>query len=137
MDMSQAFAQLNWLAIIASTISAFVIGGLWYGPLFGKSWMAENNLTEEQLNARNMAMVFALAFFLSFIAAFNLAMFLGNQVDAVSGAAAGFFAGFGWVACFTGIQYLFEMRSFKLFLINAGYSTVALTIMGAILGAWH
>jgi hypothetical protein len=37
---------------------------------------------------------------------------------------------------FTGIQYLFEMRSLLLFLINAGYSIVTLTAMGAILGAW-
>ena len=31
---------------------------------------------------------------------------------------------------------LFERKSFKLFLINAGYSIVALTVMGVIIAAW-
>jgi hypothetical protein len=53
------------------------------------------------------------------------------------GAFYGFLAGFGWVATFIGTHYLFERRSLKLFLINAGYSIVALTIMGLIIGAWR
>ena len=33
-------SELNWLAILAATIAGFVIGGLWYGPLFGNAWVA-------------------------------------------------------------------------------------------------
>ena len=29
---------VNWLAVIAAALSMFVIGGLWYGPLFAKPW---------------------------------------------------------------------------------------------------
>ena len=36
-----------------------------------------------------------------------------------------------------GIVALFERRSLKYVLINGGYLTVALTAMGAILGAWR
>jgi hypothetical protein len=36
-----------------------------------------------------------------------------------------------------GVTYLFENKSLRLFLINAGYHGVAFTIMGTILGAWH
>jgi hypothetical protein len=36
-----------------------------------------------------------------------------------------------------GVTYLFEHRSLKLFLINAGYQVVTFTVMGAILGAWR
>jgi hypothetical protein len=64
-------------------------------------------------------------------------MFIGPQADAAFGATAGFLAGIGWVATMIGIHYLFERRSLAHFLINAGYSTVALTIMGIILGAWQ
>jgi len=52
------------------------------------------------------------------------------------GAMWGFLAGFGWVATFVGTHYLFERRSLTLFLINAGYSIVALTVMGTIIAAW-
>ena len=77
------------------------------------------------------------AFVLGLVSAVNLAMFLGEEADMSSGAFYGFLAGFGWVATFVGTHYLFERKSFKLFLINAGYSVVALTIMGLIIGAWR
>lgn len=83
-----------------------------------------------------MIKIFGLAFFLAFIASINLAMFLGEEKNVGMGAFWGFLAGFGWVATFVGTHYLFERRSFTLFLINAGYSIVALTVMGAILVAW-
>lgn len=126
----------NWLGVIVATISAFVLGGIWYGPLFGKAWMEAFNITEEDMAKRNMPKVFGLAFLLSLIAAFNLAMFLGPEADIGFGTAAGFAAGFGWVGMFLGILYLFENRSFKAWAVNAGYCTVALTLMGLILGAF-
>lgn len=130
--------QLNYLAIIVAALSSFLIGGIWYSPaVFGMAWMKENGLTEEKLKERNIPKVFGLAFLLSLIASFNLVMFLGPDTDASSGTFYGFLAGIGWVATFVGTHYLFEKKSFKLFLINAGYSVVALTVMGLILGAWR
>lgn len=130
--------QVNWLAVIVAALSTFLIGGLWYSPaVFGKAWMKENGFTEESMKGGNMAKIFGLAFLLGFIASINLAMFLGNETDATMGAFYGFLAGFGWVATFVGTHYLFERKSFKLFLINAGYSIVALTVMGVIIGAWR
>ena len=128
---------LNYWAVLVSALSTFLIGGIWYSPaVFGKTWMRENGFTEEELKKGNMAKIFGLSFVLGLVAAINLAMFLGDQMDAAMGAFYGFLAGFGWVAMFIGTHYLFERKSFKLFLINAGYSIVALTIMGLIIGAW-
>lgn len=130
--------QLNIWAVLASALSTFLIGGLWYSPaVFGKAWMKENGFTEESMKNSNMAKIFGLAFFLSLIAAVNLAMFLGPETNVGLGAFYGFLAGFGWVATFVGTHYLFERKSFKLFLINAGYSVVSLTVMGVIIGAWR
>ena len=36
-----------------------------------------------------------------------------------------------------GVTYLFERRSLRLWLLNAGYVTLAFMVMGGILGAWH
>lgn len=130
-------AQLNYFAIIVSALSTFMIGGLWYSPaVFGKAWMKENGFKEEDMKGGNMVKIFGLAFLLALISAVNLAMFMGPENDPAMGAMWGFLAGAGWVATFVGTHYLFERRSFKLFLINAGYSIVALTIMGIILSAW-
>lgn len=130
--------EVNWLAVLVSALSVFLIGGLWYSPaVFGKAWMKENGFTEESMKGSNMAKIFGLAFVLGLISSINLAMFLGPDTDATMGAFYGFLAGFGWVATFVGTHYLFERKSFKLFLINAGYSVVSLTVMGTIIGAWR
>jgi len=129
--------QLNYLAIVAAAISTFIIGGLWYSPaVFGKAWMRENGFKEEDMKKGNMVKIFGLAFVLGLIAALNLAMFMGPENNPTMGALWGFLAGAGWVATFVGTHYLFERKSFTLFLINAGYSIVALTIMGVIIAAW-
>ncbi len=129
--------QFNIWAVLVAALSTFLIGGIWYSPaVFGKAWMKENGFTEESLKNGNMAKIFGLAFVLGLIAAVNLAMFLGKEVTVGLGAFYGFLAGFGWVATFVGTHYLFERKSFRLFLINAGYSVVALTVMGVIIGAW-
>lgn len=129
--------QLNIWAVLVAALSTFLIGGLWYSPaVFGKAWMRENGFTEEGLKNSNTAKIFGLALLLAVIAAVNLAMFMGPENKPEMGALWGFLAGFGWVATFVGTHYLFERKSFTLFLINAGYSVVALTIMGVILAAW-
>jgi hypothetical protein len=132
------FSKLNYFAIVVSAVSAFALGGLWYSPaVFGVAWMRENGFTKESLQGGNMMKIFGVSFILALVASINLAMFLGPSADLAFGAFAGFAAGLGWVATQIGTHYLFERKSFTLFLINAGYSTVSLTIMGLILGAWH
>jgi hypothetical protein len=129
--------QFNIWAVLVAALSTFLIGGLWYSPaVFGKAWMRENGFTEESMKGANMVKIFGLAFFLALVASFNLTMFMGPENRPEMGAFWGFLEGFGWFATFIGTHYLFERRSFKLFLINAGYSIVSLTIMGVILAAW-
>jgi hypothetical protein len=53
------------------------------------------------------------------------------------GATAGFLAGFGCVAMGIGIVAIFERRPVSYVLVNGGYLTVALVVMGAILGGWR
>ena len=133
--MSTAFANINWLSVTLAAVSAFLLGGIWYGPVFGKAWMIEFGFTEEDLKKRNPGKTFGISLILSFIAALNLEMFIGADADIAFGGMAGFMAGLGWVAALLGIIYLFEMRSLKAFIINGGYCILALTLMGIILGA--
>jgi len=131
------FHTLNFWAILVAALSAFLIGGLWYSPvLLGGAWKNVNGFGSDSQGAG--LKVFILAFMLSLVMAVNLAMFLNDPKTTLAwGATAGFLAGFGWVAMGIGIVALFERRSLKYVLINGGYLTVALTAMGAILGAWR
>ncbi|HEY1657283.1 MAG TPA: DUF1761 domain-containing protein [Candidatus Sulfotelmatobacter sp.] len=131
--------HINWLAVVAAAVSTFVLGGLWYSPfLFGRVWMAVNNLNEADLAKSNMGKIFGLSFVLALIMAANLAAFLAEpKTTALWGATAGFLAGFGWVALSIATIALFERRSWKYVLINGGYMTVSFVIMGLIIGAWR
>ena len=81
MDMN----SINWLAVLVAGISAFVLGGVWYSPLlFGKAWMSENKLTEEDVKKGNATKIYGWAFVLSLIMAANLAMFLADTPEEAS-----------------------------------------------------
>ncbi|MEO9483569.1 MAG: DUF1761 domain-containing protein [Ekhidna sp.] len=136
MDLTTALQNINWLSVIIAAISTFLVGGIWYGPLFGKAWMQAFGYTEEYLKRRSIPKTFGGSLLLAFVASLILEMFIGPEADIVFGTMAGFFAGIGWVATFLGILYLFEMQSLKVYLINAGYCVLSLTLMGLILGSW-
>ncbi|MDP2036381.1 MAG: DUF1761 domain-containing protein [Ignavibacteria bacterium] len=134
--MESAQMHINYLAVVVVTIIAFILGGLWYGPLFGKAWMKETGITEEDAKKSNIIKVFGLSIFLNIVIALNLSVFLGAKADLQFGLFAGLATGLGWVSASIGIMYLFSQKSLKLFLIDAGYQTVIYAMMGAILGAW-
>ena len=131
--------SFNYLAILVATVSTFLLGGLWYSPvLFGNAWMKEMGFTPESCKAAGgTGRIMGVSFVLELIMAVNLAAFLGAKASLAFGLFAGAAAGFGWVALAFGVTYLFERKSLRLFFINAGYHGAALTIMGAIIGAWN
>ncbi len=135
MDIS----TLNWAAVIVAALSNFMLGGLWYSPLlFGKAWQKENKLSDEELKKGNALRIFGFSFLWSVVMSFNLAMFLNDaRTDVAWGMSAGFLAGFGWIAMAIFTIGLFERRSTRYMLINAGYMVASFLIMGLILGAWR
>lgn len=132
------FALINWLAVIAAALSAFLVGGIWYSPaLFANAWMVDSNLDPEVLKASNKGRAFGMTAVFSLIMAVNLAMFLADAKTDVSwGATAGFLAGV-WTFSAIAIHSLFELKSWRLIFINGGYSVVSLTLMGLIIGWWR
>ena len=132
--------DLNWLAVAAAAVSSFLLGGLWYSPvLFEKTWNRESGRPVDQgpKQARHPAIVFGIAFLLALFAAFVFALFLPPHADIAYGTKAGLAVGFCWVATSFGINYAFAQRSFKLWLIDAGYHTLQFVLYGVILTAWR
>jgi Protein of unknown function (DUF1761) len=131
-------ANVNWLAVLVSTISSFIIGAIWYSRvLFGKVWAKSNNLTDEQIRAGNKAKIFGVSFLCIFFAAVNLGFFLADpSINAMTGTFYGFLTGFGWVLPAFGVVAMFELKSWTWILINGFYWVVSFTVMGLIFGVW-
>ena len=130
MDLTTALQNINWLSVAIAAISSFIIGGIWYGPLFGNAWMTAFGYKEEDLKKRSIPKTFGLSLLLALFASLILEMFIGPEANMIFGTMAGFFAGIGWVATFLGILYLFEMQTMKVYLINAGYCVISLLLWG-------
>lgn len=127
--------EVNWIAVGLCAVSSLVLGAIWYSPaLFARQWQTAAGLSEEQASSGNMGVIFGMAFLLSLVAAAVFAMFLGKEMSLGAATAAGFAAGLCWVAASYGINYLFERRPMRLWLINGGYHTLQFTLFGLILG---
>jgi len=130
------FSSINYLAVLVAAVSAFMVGGIWYGPLFSKSWQALMGLSDEQLQSGHPALVFGPALLLTLIQATALAALMGPDAGAIAGMVTAVSVAVLFVATAFGVNYLFARHPRKLFFIDAGYIVVEFAVMGLILGAW-
>jgi hypothetical protein len=123
----------NLLAILVAAATGFLIGGLWYGPLFGKAWMAEHGFTEEQLRGSNMIKIYGLTFAFSVLSAVflgHLLAFFDTNTRSTLMISVGI--SLGYIIPAIGTNYLFSRKSGKLFSIDAGYWIVFYAAMGLV-----
>lgn len=138
MDLTFPTATNSYLAVLVAAVATYVLRTLWYSPAFlGKLWIAASGLTEESATKGHSGLIFGASFLLELVAAFVLAMFISTDATFTFGLQTGFLAGLFWVGTALGVVYLFERRPLRLWLLNAGFMTLAFTVMGGILGAWH
>ena len=126
-------ANANLLAILVAAAAGFLVGGLWYGPLFGKAWMAENGFTEDGLKNANMLKIYGLTFAFSVVSAVflgHLLAFFDTGPRSTMMISTGI--ALGYIVPAIGTNYLFARKSGKLFAIDAGYWVVFYAAMGAV-----
>jgi hypothetical protein len=137
MDLTTSFAQINWLSVIVSALAAFAVGGLWYSPvLFGNVWQKLIKVSQEEMKNANIPLIFGSTFILNIVGAIALDLFIGPQASVSIGLMSGLLISVVWIGTSLAINYLYSRKSFKLFLIDAGYYIAFYCIMGIILGAW-
>lgn len=140
--------DINWLSILAAAVASLVIGFLWYGPLFGKAWMAASGMTEEKIKGGNMALIFGLSFVFGCLLAFSMwaQVMVGGGGGEIHGQAPyltfkhgafhGMIMGLFVILPVLGTIALYERKSITYVLIAVGYWTVTLATMGGIINAW-
>jgi hypothetical protein len=127
-------ANANLLAIFVAAAAGFLVGGIWYGPLFGKTWMAELGFTEDELKNANMLKIYGLTFAFSVLSAVFLGHLLAHFGDMSARSTMMISTGIalGFIVPAIGTNYLFSRKSGKLFAIDAGYWIVFYAAMGAV-----
>ena len=129
---------MAYLEVLIGGLAAFLLGFGWYTALFGKAWQAESGVTDEQAQS-GMAMTHGLAFVMMCIICFYInSMFNYHDIAEqtfVHGAFHGVMIGALIAAPAVAINYLYQKKSLKLFLIDAGYVLAFCALSGGVMGA--
>ncbi len=134
--------SLNYLAIVVGIIINQALGAAWYGA-WGKPWMAEVGLTQEDMEAMKGTAQQWYPYVVAIVSALILIVGLAVLIqgmgaeDFVGGLILGLLASIGFIATSYATTYSFESRSLKLFLINSGYPVISYAIIGVLLAVWQ
>lgn len=128
---------LQFLPVLFAGAAVVVLGFIWYHPrVFGTAWMRMIGTTPEQAEAGKkkmplMALIGLLAaMWLAWVMSYVLQAF--GVFDWIGAIDVSFWLWVGFVAPIMLGVVLWEHKSFKLYLINAGYWLVAMLIIGVL-----
>jgi hypothetical protein len=79
-NQKQLIMEISFGILGLAALVPMVIGFVWYGPLFGKTWMEEMGFTEASLKEANMFVIMGLSLVLSFILAIMVQVLVIHQL---------------------------------------------------------
>lgn len=134
--------SINYVAVIVCAVAIFFTGSVWFSALFGKIWVHElsrHNVTIQAPSSAQLALCMGLTFLQNNIMAFAMACLvaLTHSTTFESGLILGIIAALGFAAPAIGGVFTWEIRSVKLFLIDAGYPVVGIIVSAIILSVWR
>ncbi|MBI4257092.1 DUF1761 domain-containing protein [Candidatus Uhrbacteria bacterium] len=130
--------EVNYLSVLVAALSSMVLGSLWYGPLFGKKWMALMGFTKEKMeqDKPNMGKLYATQAVASLVMAYVLFHFTfpaQNLSEALEWTA---WIWLGFVATITLGNVLWGGRPKELWILENAYHLLSLLVMTAIMYNW-
>lgn len=139
--------EINYLAVLVAAVASMIVGWAWFGPLFGKRWIALSGISMPETMTpevkagmnKSYALMFVGSLVMSFVLAHALALASAtlNTGGLSGGLIGGFWNWLGFVAPVLLGPVLWEGKPWKLWVLNAGYYLVALCVMGVILSLWR
>ncbi|HTH54994.1 MAG TPA: DUF1761 domain-containing protein [Cyclobacteriaceae bacterium] len=135
--------QINMMAVIVAVVANFIVGFIWYTPLFGKAWATEKGFdTSVKPAAGDLAkgMIFMVIgnFLMAYVFAHNMAAWSyvpgADQMSASSNImSASIFTWLGFYLPMDLGGVAWEKHSWKLFGINTGYHFIMVLVAAVIL----
>lgn len=135
--------HINMTAILVAVVANFILGFLWYTPLFGKSWAKEMGFdmsVKPPAGALAKGMIFMVIgnFFLAYVFAHNIAAWNyvpgikeTSEISKIMNSTI-----FTWLGFYLPVDLgavAWENKSWKLFGINTSYHFMMLLVASAIL----
>jgi hypothetical protein len=139
--------EINIVPVLIAVVANFILGFLWYTPLFGKAWAREMGFdtsvkpTGAQL-AKGMTIMVIGNFLLAYVFAHNIAAwgFVPGMEDMSTTAkmmSAVFFTWLGFYVPGDLSRVAWENKSWKLFFINTSYHFMMLLVAAAVIYNWN
>ena len=133
--------HVNLLAVGASAVASMIIGSIWYGPLFGKTFIAAMGMDkwspEKQAHMKkSMTLTYVWQFIASLVMFYVFARFVVglNLLSVLGGVTTAFWVWIGFVVPLKLGDALWGGKM-TLFWIGIGASGVTLLATGLIIGA--
>jgi hypothetical protein len=135
--------HINIVAILVAVVANFILGFIWYTPLFGKAWAKEMGFDTSVKPAggeiaKGMTFMVIGNFLLAYVFAHNIAAW--NYVPGTDEMApftkimnSAFFTWLGFYLPMDLSTVAWEKKSWKLFGINTGYHFMMLLVASVIL----
>jgi hypothetical protein len=139
--------QINMTEVLIAVVANFILGAIWYMPLFGKVWAKEMKMDQNgpkppaSVMYRGMLIMVIGSFLMTYVFAHNIAVWnpltWGQAASPASPMQnAGMAAFFTWLGFFLPQdlgRIAWENNSWKLFFINTAYHFISLFIVAIIL----
>lgn len=132
--------KINHLAVWLCVILLFVLGFLWYGPLFGDQWMDMVGLVKAEVEANPPGAGIWISNVISTVIPLYVLAWLFLKLNVSSGLQGllyGFLISFSFVFLSKLTGDMFAQNPYALSWITGGFDMVSLSLSGFILGAWR
>ncbi|MCX6154947.1 MAG: DUF1761 domain-containing protein [Candidatus Kapabacteria bacterium] len=139
--------KINMAAVLVSVVANYIIGAIWYMPLFGKIWGREmgydpNMKPDKKLMYKGMIYMIIGNFLFAWVFAHNTEAWRFvpgmNEMSTFSKAfSSAFFTWLGFYLPGFLSSTVWERKSWTLFFINSSYQFIALIVVSMILTYWR
>lgn len=145
MELTEAFGDVNWLAVLVAAVAAFAVGIVWFSPpVFGGIWAREvsgyTGIPDADIAAAAEKPTALSRWFLGILAA-SAALGLVAELAGVDsfrdGVALGVACGLGFGATLSSWPSVFARLPWRWWILNVAAFVVMLAVMGAIIGSWR
>ncbi len=135
-----ATMNINYVGVLLAAIASMIVGWIWFGPLFGKSWKQLSGSSGRQADkmkkgeGKGMAIEFVLSLLMGYVLAYIVKASMA--ANAFEGLQVGAWIWLGFLLPLTVGGALWESKPVKLVMIKAGFRLVQAMAMGAVIGWW-